>query len=155
MILIFIRIAITHHARSPSHFQQTKTTSQQQQQQDPSPLLKRKNNVEEKKNNDIVITSQRTEEPRNPFQCSPSSNFFHTKSAFLKHFKSRDTCRELLLADQISQAPTTTTTGADITTAWNSTLEGDSTANVYLDVGDPVVQDRDETISTAKQQQHS
>ncbi|KAH7041843.1 hypothetical protein BKA57DRAFT_509021 [Linnemannia elongata] len=117
----------------PPTFNKTKTTSQQQQQQDPSPLLKRKNNVEEKKNNDIVITFQRTEEPRSPFQCSRSSNLFHTKSAFLKHFKSRDACRELLLADQISQAPTTTTTGADITTEWDSTLEGDSMADADLD----------------------
>ncbi|KAH7041844.1 hypothetical protein BKA57DRAFT_509022 [Linnemannia elongata] len=137
----------------PPTFNKQKTTSQQQQQQDPSPLLKRKNNVEEKKNNGIVITFQMTEEPRNPFQCSPCSNLFHTKSAFLKHFKSKDACRELLLADQISQAPTTTTTGADITTAWDSTLEGDSMADADLDVGDLVVQDRNETISTTEQQQ--
>ncbi|KAK5808573.1 hypothetical protein F5H01DRAFT_352379 [Linnemannia elongata] len=106
------------------------------------PTPQEQKQVEEKKNNDIVITFQRTEEPGNPFQCPPCSNLFQTKSAFLKHFKSRDACRELLLADQISRAPSTTTTGADITTAWNSTL----------DVGDPV-QDRNETISTEQQQQ--
>ena len=110
----------------------------------------------EKKNNDIVITYQRIGEPGNPFQCPPCSNLFNTKLVFLKHLKSMDACCELLLADHVSQAPTTTkTTGADITTAWNNTFEGDRTADADLDVCDPVVQDRNETISTIEQQQHS